>query len=612
VTRIGNGAFNNCTDLTEVTFLGSVPTIGNNAFANTPAAETVFVPACAEIPFHAVARLVEIGIVAVPCDDYCGVCGIFVECLCTDLDYDEDDILVMDGICYLLGVCVDCGEEWRLVADCGICEACTWEDCGDCGECEWCFYNSLSVCDCFDPDYENPLFGEDCEMGFVCINCEEEVWGWKACSDNDTIEWSGEFLYNDDGFCYQLGVCSECGHDDWVGGPFCGDCVGCNWEGCEDCGECDWCLVVGCEEYCECELCEFIRLDINKDGVIDILDLIELCKFLRNEESLADPNAELRLGDIVGIRTILNNNGINTHGKGLCGACDYCDGGEEIIGCCANGDCERCNTSHGTYCECSVCRPVELCRTCSREIAKCVCILKDGVIVVPFRPGDVTGTGTIDVMDALEVLKHLAGIVTLSGDALNAALISGGEIITVLDALEILKRIAGIPSIIYIPCVVCADNPKNCDCIESKKVTFEGSNYAVINSGMTWYDANVYAQSLGGHLVTITSQQEQDFVESLIAGTPNKFYWIGAIDKREKGTWEWVTGEKWEYENWGPGEPNNWVDMWGNVEHYAGIYVRTLKWNDFRYYGGYHSVGDDFIFSGFIVEFSGKEQVIFN
>jgi len=59
----------------------------------------------------------------------------------------------------------------------------------------------------------------------------------------------------------------------------------------------------------------------------------------------------------------------------------------------------------------------------------------------------------------------------------------------------------------------------------SSILSFENHYYQVINIGMTWYEAKAYAESLGGHLVTITSQAEQDFVQQIVNayGTQNTF-----------------------------------------------------------------------------------------
>ncbi len=67
---------------------------------------------------------------------------------------------------------------------------------------------------------------------------------------------------------------------------------------------------------------------------------------------------------------------------------------------------------------------------------------------------------------------------------------------------------------------------------------------------------------LGGHLATITSQEEQDFVYALFGATGAR---IGAIQPGDAGTpdpdpaagWEWVTGEPWGYTAWIGGEPND-------------------------------------------------------
>lgn len=41
---------------------------------------------------------------------------------------------------------------------------------------------------------------------------------------------------------------------------------------------------------------------------------------------------------------------------------------------------------------------------------------------------------------------------------------------------------------------------------------FNGHYYKVFNESLTWYEAENACETMGGHLVTITSQEEQDFV----------------------------------------------------------------------------------------------------
>ena len=55
-------------------------------------------------------------------------------------------------------------------------------------------------------------------------------------------------------------------------------------------------------------------------------------------------------------------------------------------------------------------------------------------------------------------------------------------------------------------------------------------------------------------------------------------YWIGLYEKGRDGQWEWTDGTPYEYDNWRPGEPNNWA---GNDEDCAIVnYNRTHKWFD--------------------------------
>ena len=94
------------------------------------------------------------------------------------------------------------------------------------------------------------------------------------------------------------------------------------------------------------------------------------------------------------------------------------------------------------------------------------------------------------------------------------------------------------------------------------------------------------ALAAGGYLVTIRSQEENDFVLSLLPGVPFNGTWIGGYELNGvEGDWHWVSGEPWDYTNWNPGtgEPNNGlgnaeedaVNLWG-----TGSGFPAGKWND--------------------------------
>lgn len=108
--------------------------------------------------------------------------------------------------------------------------------------------------------------------------------------------------------------------------------------------------------------------------------------------------------------------------------------------------------------------------------------------------------------------------------------------------------------------------PKNTN-IPSTAVEFNGHYYQVYDESMTWTEAKKYCESLGGHLATITSQEEQQFIESQLVNGQKSCYWLGGTDSAVEGKWNWITGEEFSYTKWGADMPDNWQD-----EDYLMIY----------------------------------------
>ena len=107
--------------------------------------------------------------------------------------------------------------------------------------------------------------------------------------------------------------------------------------------------------------------------------------------------------------------------------------------------------------------------------------------------------------------------------------------------------------------------------------TFDDSNYYRSNYATTWNDALEICIELGGHLATLTSALENEFV---IAQSDRVF--IGLFQNTESsnysepnGGWEWVTGEPFEFSYWGYNEPN---DLYS--ENVGEILGTGLMWND--------------------------------
>lgn len=91
-----------------------------------------------------------------------------------------------------------------------------------------------------------------------------------------------------------------------------------------------------------------------------------------------------------------------------------------------------------------------------------------------------------------------------------------------------------------------------------------GSNvYYVFDHALPWFAAKKYCQLRGGHLVTIASIEEQEFVQALppILNKGHRF-WIGLTDPECTGRWEWVTGEDVTFLNWARGHPDTTKPLW--------------------------------------------------
>lgn len=113
--------------------------------------------------------------------------------------------------------------------------------------------------------------------------------------------------------------------------------------------------------------------------------------------------------------------------------------------------------------------------------------------------------------------------------------------------------------------------------IPVKTSSYNGHYYSVFNDDLSWNEAKTVCEKMGGHLVTIGSLNENNFVKNLVASQSKGVYWIGA--KLSASSWSWVTGEAFSYKNWAAGQPSG-------GENYAEIYSRQTQtalagsWND--------------------------------
>lgn len=123
-----------------------------------------------------------------------------------------------------------------------------------------------------------------------------------------------------------------------------------------------------------------------------------------------------------------------------------------------------------------------------------------------------------------------------------------------------------------------------------------GNAYEVVStSSMNFEQARAYAETLtfrgaAGHLVSITSAEEQAFVASL---APPQNAWIGGFQADNSvepaAGWTWITGEPWDYTNWSASEPNDaagdedcahwWVSNgWNDINCANSYAVMVVEW----------------------------------
>ena len=161
--------------------------------------------------------------------------------------------------------------------------------------------------------------------------------------------------------------------------------------------------------------------------------------------------------------------------------------------------------------------------------------------------------------DMIKLTKGSIKKVTKSGNDVTFKIGNGsikvqnakGKEITIVDADNLEKK--------YL-------NGKLISSVPADALKYNGHSYKIFNDGMTWEDAKVYCESIGGHLVTITDENEQIVVENLLyeKGTKNS-YWLGGF-KDDNDNWQWTTYETFSYNHFADNEPNgsgNYLHMYG-------------------------------------------------
>lgn len=108
------------------------------------------------------------------------------------------------------------------------------------------------------------------------------------------------------------------------------------------------------------------------------------------------------------------------------------------------------------------------------------------------------------------------------------------------------------------------------------------STYQIVKDDVSWTDAQILAGNAGGHLATISSQEELDKITEMAEENGIEKLWIGC--HRAGGDLVWENGENITFFVWGEGEPS-YFDKGDKVdEDYVLLWNHNGKWvyNDSR------------------------------
>ncbi len=115
-----------------------------------------------------------------------------------------------------------------------------------------------------------------------------------------------------------------------------------------------------------------------------------------------------------------------------------------------------------------------------------------------------------------------------------------------------------------------------------------GHRYEIFKESLSWEEASRRCQEMGGHLATITSQDEMDQIIALAEAQDVKYVWLGgytSYDDAGNVFGHWVTGEAFNFQAWSPNEPSR-QDQDGTEEWYIMLWnIPSLGgwcWNDQR------------------------------
>ncbi len=114
-----------------------------------------------------------------------------------------------------------------------------------------------------------------------------------------------------------------------------------------------------------------------------------------------------------------------------------------------------------------------------------------------------------------------------------------------------------------------------------ESMEWNGHYYKAFEMDMKWDDAAKFCQSMGGHLATAETREENEMLKHILEKKEGGYrYWLGGV-RDKKGIWRWVTGKVFgNYFDWTNGKQRAWNS--GGGDYLAMDKTSKCQWTNLK------------------------------